>query len=336
MISRHCCLIVACTLLFCACAAAQTPGFSFTNGSASETDHFVVDVDVVDVFFNVRSGEHQLMPGLPREEFELLENGRPQQIRYFSPLAQQPLRIALMIDTSGSQNRVLDQEKIVAGSFLEQVLTPGDAALIVTFDSDIELRHDFEGSARELRASLEGVRRIGSKNSATIGAVGHPKLRSTALYDALHLTAKHRFDDLYGRKVFIIITDGEDQGSVTSATDAINDAIHASAICYVLLVADSAVSNRARYSGEKRMAELTKQTGGRLIRVGRKLKELPRYFDEISTELRNQYSIGYTPTNRAGTGEYRRIQIRSRRGYQVQSRQGYFARFGKPRDISQQ
>jgi Ca-activated chloride channel family protein len=237
-----------------------------------------------------------------------------------------------MVDTSGSQNRVLDQEKIVAGSFLEQVLTPGDRALIVTFDSDIELRHDFSNSAAELRAALDKVRRVSSKNSPELGAIGYPNRRSTALYDAIHLTAKNRFAGRMGRKVFILITDGEDRGSATEPATAIEEAIRADAQCYVLLVADSMVSGSAKYAGAKLMAELAERTGGRLIRVGRKLSELPRHFEEISTELRSQYSIGYTPDVLRSFGEYRTIEVRSRRGYRVQSRQGYFARFGKSRE----
>jgi VWFA-related protein len=316
------------------CTSAPAQNFSTKmstppppSSAEFSSERIVVDVSLVDVFFNVRNSDHQLLTGLPRDEFQLIENGRPQEIRYFSDMTEQPLRIALLLDTSGSQSRVLNEEKMVAASFFEQVLGPGDEGMLVSFDSDIELRQDFTASPDDLRAALNETQRISSKNSASLGAVGHPKMRSTALYDAIHLTAKHKLRSVNGRKVFIIITDGEDQGSAVAATKAIDEAIKASAACYVLLVADSAVSGGVHYTGEKKMAELATRTGGRLIRVGHRLKELPKHFTEISQELRMQYSLGYTPSDLTSTGEYRTIEVRSKRGYQVQSRQGYFARF---------
>jgi VWFA-related protein len=123
----------------------------------------------------------------------------------------------------------------------------------------------------------------------------------------------------------IILTDGQDEGSQLKIKDAIEAAQKADAICYVLLIADRGFYGFGGYAGDREMKKLSEETGGRVIDVGNKIDKLRQAFDQISTELRSQYNIGYTPTNSALDGSFRRVEIRSKNGYKIQSRSGYFA-----------
>jgi VWFA-related protein len=133
-----------------------------------------------------------------------------------------------------------------------------------------------------------------------------------------------------GRKAMIILTDGQDEGSRLKLQDAIEAAQKADAIVYVLLCADRGFYGGFGYSGEGDMRKLTEQTGGRVINVGNKFDKLREAFDQIAAELRSQYNIGYTPTNEKKDGTYRKVEIKSKQGYKVQARAGYYA--GKEHD----
>ena len=133
-----------------------------------------------------------------------------------------------------------------------------------------------------------------------------------------------------GRKAMIILTDGQDEGSRLKLQDAIEAAQKADAIVYVLLCADRGFYGGFGYSGEGDMRKLTEQTGGRVINVGNKFDKLREAFDQIAAELRSQYNIGYTPTNEKKDGTYRKVEIKSKQGYKIQARSGYYA--GKEHD----
>ena len=125
----------------------------------------------------------------------------------------------------------------------------------------------------------------------------------------------------------ILLTDGEDEGSQLKIKDAIEAAQKADAIVYVLLCADRGFygSMGGLYSGEGEMRKLTEQTGGRVINVGNKFDKLREAFDQVAAELRSQYSIGYTSTNTKLDGSYRKLEIKAKQSYKIQSRAGYYA-----------
>jgi VWFA-related protein len=122
----------------------------------------------------------------------------------------------------------------------------------------------------------------------------------------------------------ILLTDGEDQGSENKIKDAIEAAQKADTIVYVLLCADRGFYGFSGYSGDSAMKKLTAETGGRVIEVGNKTEKLKAAFDQISQELRSQYNVGYVPTNLAKDGKFRKVEIRSKAGYKIQTRSGYF------------
>ena len=282
-----------------------------------------VDVDVVDVYFTVRK-HNKFVENLTRNDFEIRENNRKQDIRYFSSESQARLSLGVLIDTSDSESPMLHSEREIARRFFNTVLAPGDEGLVASFDSNIQIRQDFTGDHESLVKAIELSDKNSSERSRSIDPGPMPKDRSTALYDAIVGISEHRFADRRGRNAVIIITDGQDAGSRATAKQAINAALKANAICYVLLVGDKGYMSSTSYVGGERMRYLAGETGGRVVVLDQKLKGLESSLLEIAAELRHHYSIGYSPEDRNADGAYRRLSIRSHHGYQVHSRRGYF------------
>jgi VWFA-related protein len=293
------------------------------------------NVNLVGVFFNVKDKHGALIPNQTKDDFQLLEDGKPQTIKYFTAESNLPLTLGILIDTSGSQVRVLDMEKEVGGAFLRQILTDKDLAYVMDFDVQAELIQDYTRDVHRLQAALNKVK-INSGFSS--GASGIPGLGQgpvpvqnapgTVLYDAVYLSANDMLSKEVGRKAMILLTDGEDEGSKLKIKDAIEAAQRADALVYVLLCADRGFYGGfgTGYSGESEMRKLTEATGGRVINVGNKFDKLKEAFDQISSELRSQYNIGYTSTNTVLDGGYRKLEIKSKQGYKIQARAGYYAR----------
>jgi len=304
------------------------------QSSQDTTETLKVNVEVVQLFFNVKDKHGALIPNLTKDNFEIAEDGTPQTIKYFKAETDLPLTLGILIDTSGSQLRVLDMEKEVGASFLENILRPKDEAFVISFDVDVNLLQDFTTSVSKLRRALNGTRINTGGVSCSGGPLGpqgpipcsSTGPRGTALYDAVYLASHDELSHEVGRKAMILLTDGEDQGSRLKIKDAIEAAQKADAICYVLLIADRGFYGGFGYSGDSDMKKLTQETGGRVIDVGNKIDKLRKAFDEISAELRSQYNIGYTPTNATRDGGFRKVQIKSKQGdYKIQARSGYYA-----------
>jgi VWFA-related protein len=295
---------------------------------------FKVASDLVQTFFNVKDHKGGLIPDLKKEDFQVLEDGKPQTIKYFTENSDLPLTLGILIDASASQTRVLSSEKEVGGIFLRDVLRDKDLAFVLSFDVNVELLQDFTNSTRRLQAALDKAKiNAGTGMAMSIPGIGSGPVptanapRGTLLFDAVYLASHDELSQQVGRKAMILLTDGEDQGSQLRLRDAIEAAQKSDSICYVLLLADRAFYGGA-YSGEGDMAKLTKETGGRMIEIGNKVDKLREAFDQIARELRSQYSIGYTPTNVRHDGGFRKLEIRTKDGYKVQARGGYYAPAG--------
>jgi len=295
-----------------------------------------VNVEVVQLFFNVKDKHGALIPNLTKDNFDLFEDGKPQTIKYFKAESDLPLTLGILIDSSGSQTRVLEMEKEVGGSFLESTLRPKDEAFVISFDVDITLLQDFTSSVSRLRHALN----VAKINTGGVGCSGGPigpqgpipcsstGQRGTALYDAVYLASHDELSHEVGRKAMILLTDGEDEGRRLKVKDAIEAAQKADAICYVLLIADRSFYGMGgfSYSGDSAMKKLTEETGGRMIEVGNKIEKLRQAFDQISQELRSQYNAGYVPTNTARDGSFRKVEIKPKQSdYKIQARSGYYA-----------
>ncbi len=333
------CTIICFVLSCCIGLPAQSQGQPAQSGSQDQPSQqqqpddnlqtFKAQVNVVNLFFNVKDKHGMLIPGLTKDDFQVFEDGKPQTIKYFSAESHEPLTLGIMIDTSASQTRVLDIEQSACAEFLHQVLNSKDLAFVINFDVDVDLDQDFTNNVRDLTRALNKMQINAGMGGGPPGLGGGPvptTPRGTLLYDAIYLGADEKLKNEVGRKAMIIFTDGEDQGSRLRVQDAIEAAQKADTICYVILIADRGFYGGFGYTGDSDMQKLAQATGGRVIEVGNKQDKLKQAFDQIQNELRSQYNIGYSPTNAKLDGTYRKIQVKAKGGEdKVQARQGYYA-----------
>jgi len=320
------CLVLA--ALTSVSSAQQTESQQPADQNPSET--LKVNVNVVQLFFNVKDKKGGLIPNLTKEDFAIAEDGKPQTIKYFTAETNLPLTIGMMIDSSGSQRNVIDMEKEVGGAFLRQILTDKDEAFVISFDITVDLLQDFTRDTKRLQAALNKAKvNVDYTTGGVPGMGGGPvpthNAPGTLLYDAVYLSAHDMLSKEVGRKAMILLTDGQDEGSRLKIQDAIEAAQKADSIVYVLLCADRGFYGGFGYSGEGDMRKMTEQTGGRVINVGNKFDKLKEAFDQIAQELRSQYNVGYVPTNTKLDGSYRKLEIKSKQNYKIQARSGYYA-----------
>ena len=322
------------SLMLTALSLAQQPSQptpSQKSGDQNPTETLKVNVNVVQLFFNVKDKHGALIPNLTKDNFEIFEDGKPQTIKYFTAESNLPLTLGIMIDSSGSQRNVLDMEKEVGGAFLKQILSDKDEAFVISFDITVDLLQDFTRDTHRLQAALNKAKVNVDYTSGGIPGMGGGPVPThnapgTLLYDAVYLSSHDMLSKEVGRKAMILLTDGQDEGSRLKLQDAIEAAQKADAIVYVLLCADRGFyGGFGGYSGEGDMRKLTEQTGGRVINVGNKFDKLKEAFDQIAKELRSQYNIGYTPSNTKRDGTYRKLEIKSKENYKIQARSGYYA-----------
>jgi VWFA-related protein len=311
---------------------SSQPAQSQQPADQNPSETLKVNVNVVQLFFNVKDKHGALIPNLTKEDFEISEDSKPQTIKYFAAESNLPLTLGIMIDASGSQRNVIDMEKEVGGAFLKQILTDKDEAYVMSFDITVDLLQDFTRDTHRLQAALNKAKVNVDYTSGGIpgmggGPVPTQNAPGTLLYDAVYLSAHDMLAKEVGRKAMILLTDGQDEGSRLKIRDAIEAAQKADAIIYVLLCADRGgyFSSGMSYSGEGDMRKLTEQTGGRVINVGNKFDKLREAFDQIAAELRSQYNVGYVPTNLKLDGTYRKLEIKNKQNYKIQARAGYYA-----------
>src|SRR5215469_2541155 len=320
-------------------AAQQAPGSNAPASNAPQDnaqdqdqsmETLKVRVNVVQLFYNVKDKKGALIPNQTKDDFELFEDGKPQAIKYFTAESNLPLTLGILIDSSGSQMRVLEMEKEVGGAFLNDILREKDEAFVIDFDVNVDLLQDFTNDIRRLKAALNKAKiNTGGGGGSLPGLGGGPiptsNPRGTLLYDAVYLAAHDELAHEIGRKAMILLTDGEDQGSQLRIKDAIEAAQKSDSICYVLLIADRGFYGFGGYSGDSEMKKLAGETRGRVIQAGKKFEKLKEEFNQIPLELRSQYNIVYTPTNNKLDGTFRKIEIHAKQGYKIQSRNGYYA-----------
>lgn len=285
---------------------------------------FRKNVTVVNVLFTVKDKHGALIPNLTKDHFDLFEDGKLQTIKYFSTESDLPITLGLLIDSSKSMERTLPEEKVVAAGFLQKVLTSKDLAFVISFDISVDLLQDLTGDMHSLRRGLDKARI--NTNTVGMSPMGGPgpvptaggQNKGTLLFDAVYLAADEVLSKQVGRKAMIILTDGDDVGSKLRLKDSIEAAQRADAVAYVLLITDPMYP-----SNYGDMSKLVEQTGGRLISVSRPDK-LDKAFAEIAAELRSQYLLGFSSTNPVNDGKFRRLEVKSKDGYKVQARKGYY------------
>jgi VWFA-related protein len=276
---------------------------------------FSSNVGVVNLFATVRDKQNHILRDLTKEDFQLIENGRPQTIRYFTRESDLPLTIGLLIDTSLSQTKVLDAERGASLRFLDQVLRENkDHVFIMQFDMAVQTRQPLTASRRDLGEAL-----------AYVDTPSRSQLRNqigggTLLYDAVVEASEDTMKKQQGRKALMVMSDGGENGSDAAIADAIEAAQRAETLIYSIFFSDGSYGN-----SRGTMQRLAKETGGGYFEVSKK-QTIDQVFALIEEDLRNQYSIGYVSDRPATVAEFRRIQLTLKRpGLIVQSRDRYWA-----------
>ncbi len=299
---------------------------------------FKVNVNLVDLFFTVKDKNGNLVPHLTQQNCKVEENKEPQTLKTFVAETNQPLTLGILLDTSGSQYRLLPMEVDAASQFIRQVLRSKDEAFAVNFDANVDLLQDYTNSPRLLTHALSTaqINTAGGNGSGipglgggTVPTVGDPK--GTLLYDAIYLAANEKMNQETGRKAIIILTDSEDEGSREKIGDAIAAANRNNVIIYIILCADRAFywSNGEGYYGYSPARRIADETGGRVIDVGNNGSKLQAAFQQIQDELRTQYVASYTSSNTKADGTFRKVTVDCHgdagQDLKVQVRKGYYA-----------
>jgi Ca-activated chloride channel homolog len=290
-------------------------------------------VNLVDVLFTVLNRRNKLVPDLEKDNFKIFDDKAPQSIRYFSRQTDLPLRIGLLMDTSNSIRDRLKFEQDAATSFLFNVIRRNrDQAFVMTFDDEPSIIQAFTDDAGRLRDQIVATRAGGG----------------TAVYDAIYDACRKELShpprppgdqpDVV-RRVMILISDGEDNLSTHTRTEAIEMAQRTSVVIYTISTSTQWIqlsqtdpdklANRKTHltEGDKILQDVAEETGGRAF-FPYHVDDLDQSFQDIGDELRNQYSIAYIPTNYVLDGKYHkiRIEVPDHKGYQVRARRGYFAK----------
>jgi VWFA-related protein len=301
-----------------------------------------VDTSLTNIFFTAADKHKRFVGHLKQEDVRILEDGRPQEIFTFQQNIDLPLSTAILIDTSASEERTLPDEKAAARAFLEAVMRPGrDEASIVSFTGDVTLEQGFTGNLERLRRAIDRVEFVPPSGYIGGGVVvgGTPPISgqnqalagSTAIWDAVWATSNDLLSDAAeeSRRAIILLTDGEDTISQVKMHEAIERAQKADALIYTIGIGDS-------YNfgvNEGALRKISEQTGGRAY-FPHSERELREAFAQIQRDLREQYLIAYSPSNKAQDGTYRRIQIElvspelRKQNLKLTYRAGYFAKGG--------
>jgi len=300
-------------LLCCAFAVRSQPDAVFST-----------DVKVVNLLASVRSKQGAYVRDLTRDDFLLSEDGRPQNIRYFAKQSDLPLNLGLLVDTSMSQQKVLERERAAASRFFDDVLRmPEDQVFLMQFDMNIYLKQEFTSNLGKLEDAMVFVDTPTHRQLRNqVGGAG------TLLYDAVVSASTNNMMSRRGRKALVLLTDGVDTGSEASLDKAIEAALKADTLIYSIYFSDTGFYGGilGGENGRKMLRRMSKETGGAFFEVSKK-ESLDSIFAAIVEELRSQYSIGYVSDKPVGVSEFRKIQLgTAQKGLVVQTRERYWAR----------
>jgi len=313
------------------------------SGSGKDSPVFSSDVKVVNVLATVRTKGGEIVANLTKDDFLLSEDNHPQTIKYFSRETNLPLILGLLVDTSGSQRNVLEEEETASYKFLDKVLREDlDKTFLAHFDFDTELLQDLTSSKQKLRQALDGLevpgpggRRGGYGGRGGGGRRGGGPGGGTTLYDAVYLASDEIMRHQQGRKAVILLTDGVDHGSRESMGTAIEEAQRADTLIYSIMFegeeAGGGIAGFGRIGpiemgpeGYKVLQKMSRETGGGFFEVSRKMS-IDLIYRRIEEELRSQYSIGYTPDRPPDGYAFRTISLKAKRkDLVVQARRGYY------------
>ncbi|HEY7785649.1 MAG TPA: VWA domain-containing protein [Pyrinomonadaceae bacterium] len=320
--------------LLCASAVAlaQTP--------AEQDDVIRVETDITNLLFTATDKQKRFVTTLRQEDIRVLEDGVRQELFTFQQETDRPLSIALLIDVSISEQRTLPQEKAAARSFIETVIRSSkDQVAIIPFTGTAYLEQPLTRDVLGIFRALERVDIAAPSYLGTGTAIGGirtgpgllatPPEGSTAIWDAVAVSATEVLDQSQDqrRRAIILLTDGQDTTSRVTHGEAINRALAAECVIYAIGIGDK------KYGGVEKgkLRDIAERTGGRAF-FPKKEDDLTAAFVEIEKELRTQYLIAYSSTNKRRDGAYREVKIEitnpvfQEQKLKVRHRPGYFAK----------
>jgi Ca-activated chloride channel homolog len=303
-----------------------------------------VETNLTSIFFTAADKNKRFITTLKKEDIRVLEDGVPQEIFTFQQNTDLPLSIAILLDCSRSEERTLPDEKIAARAFLEAVMRPGrDEAAIVSFTGEVTLEQGFTGNMERLRRAVDRVEFVPPSGYIGGGVVvgSTPPISdanqilagSTAIWDAIWASANELLAESAEntRRTIILLSDGVDSISQVKMHEAIQRAQKADALIYAIGIGD-------RYTfgvDEGSMRKIAAETGGRAY-FPRNENDLREAFAQIERDLREQYLIAYSPSNKARDGSYRKIAVEvvnpefQRQKLKLNYRPGYFSKGQEP------
>jgi VWFA-related protein len=343
--------------------APQTQKSQTSSTAVPESSGKVsVETKMVTLYATVRDKHGKIVPTLNKENFALTEDEHPQTISYFVRETDLPLTLGLLVDTSMSQANVLDNERTASFTFLDHMMREDeDHAFVIHFDREVELLQDVTQSKPKLQAALQLLSVSQSDSSSQTQSGGGQGQRrgggsGTHLYDAIYLASHDVISSQKGRKAIFVLTDGVDRGSKETLEEAIEAAQRADTAVYALYFPGTESSfgrgyghgggmgrgggwpgggypgghrggypQEERIDGKKVLEKLTTETGGQLFEISKKLP-IDQAYAEAEEELRNQYSLGYTPSPADTDAGYHRIKLTvDQKDDSVQARDGYYS-----------
>jgi VWFA-related protein len=308
-------LPLAAALCLTVAALAQQPQAPVPQTTApdqeGQTTTFTFDVTRVNILFTVTDKKGRFVTDLGKDDFQVVEQKKPQTIQQFTAESDLPLRIAVLVDTSNSIRSEFKFEQEAAVRFMQSVMRPReDRMMLVSFDSAAELISDLTGDLKKLEAGIKGMRPGGG----------------TSLYDAIYFASKEKLmldqpRDKF-RRAMIVISDGEDTSSKYSRDQALEMAQKADVVIYAI----STNTKRDALDGDKILQYLTEETGGQAF-FPFKVEDLDQSFENIANELRHQYNIFYRPEPLKTDGLYHpvTVKVKTRKDLIVRARKGYYA-----------
>ncbi len=273
-------------------------------------EKIVVDVDLVNVSFAARDKKGRLVTDLTKEELKMFENDKPQTITYFSRETDLPLAVALLIDTSTSIRDKLKVEQEAAIDFFHTTLRrKKDKGLLMSFDSIIEVLQDFTDDADLLTKAVRKLKPGGG----------------TKMFDAIHKICLEKLqNEPDSKKVLILISDGDDNMSFETLESVVEIAQRAVVSIFTISTNTSGFFGMESPKYDKILKKLAEETGGRAF-FPPKIDDLAKSFQDISQELRSEYSLAFRPSHSDEAGAFRTIKLEStRKGVKLRARKGYY------------
>lgn len=296
---------------------------------AQSSQTLKVQTNLVNVFVTVRDKHNGIISDLGKDDFKISEDGQEQKVAFFAKEADMPITLGILIDTSGSMQNIFDAEQDTASRFIHEVMRKRDEAMVISFDFDVNLLADFTEDPSVLERAIRRaqINAVSSGGVVTPSTVPTGQNGGTDLYDAIYLACHDQFTGETGRKAIILLSDAEDTGSKLTLQQAIEAAQRTDSVIHVLRLSDEPfyMGLGIGYSGAAVARKMAEDTGGREIEV-RNQKSLEKAFDEVSTELRSQYVLGYYPTNNKHDGTFRKIKVDvDKPDTRILARKGYYA-----------